>query len=91
MSPIRRLHGCITPGVHCGPTAPAAQVIINVPTVYHTSKGTYMAFRSPGLICPAGSPSGADLMSIRYSFGSHLPHDCVHQPANSVGHGLCSS
>ena len=42
-----------------------SQVIIDVPTVYTTSNATYMAFRSGGLICPAGSPAGADLMSIR--------------------------
>ena len=47
------------------PSAVVLQVIIDVPTVYTTSNGTYMAFRSGGLICPAGSPAGADLMSIR--------------------------
>jgi hypothetical protein len=47
------------------------QVIIDVPTVYQTKNGTYMAFRSSGLInCPAGSPAGADLMSIRLIPGS---------------------
>ncbi len=52
---------------HCLPipSTPVSQVIIDVPTVYTTSNGTYMAFRSGGLICPAGSPAGADLMSIR--------------------------
>ena len=48
----------------------AAQVIIDVPTVYQTANATYMAFRSGGLICPAGSPAGADLMSIKLIPGS---------------------
>ena len=67
-----------------------SQVIIDVPTVYTTSNGTYMAFRSGGLICPAGSPSGADLMSIRSCLEPAIPlvepfspqayHDPYHKP-----------
>ena len=41
-----------------------------MPTVYQTASGTYMAFRSSRLICPAGSPAGADLMSIKLISGS---------------------